>query len=101
MSDNKHWVDHIMNELDTASKVTADEDFIIRMQKLAIEQSMVKSKVSKSMLVGIAASLLILFSMNIWIYTSAYNTKGQTELASTDDTREGMYLIPTNFIDYE
>lgn len=102
MSDNKYWIDDIMNAIETATPVIADKQFALKMEQIALKSLSTKKMVSLPWVMAVAASFLLLLSANVMIFSHSVNSTSTNEqYAQISDYENSMYLMPTKFIEYE
>ena len=93
--DDMKITENIINALNTSSKAVPSEGFITRMEQVAMAYSAKVSSFSRQTLMGIAASFLLLITINIY----AVNKYNEVTTSIQDESTEESYnLVPTNSI---
>ncbi len=90
---DKKSIDQIMSSLDNVKKNNPDVKFVDRMESLAVAYAFKSSYFSKSIILSIAASLLLLIVANIYTL-SDYNPNSKEKI----ETYTSYSLVPINSI---
>lgn len=93
--DNMKISDKLWNSLENSNKAVPSEDFMLKMENIALAYSQQVASFSTQAMIGLAASFLLLVAVNIYA-VSNYNI-------GNSDSNESVYsesydLIPTKFI---
>ena len=87
--------ENIINALNTSRKAVPSEGFIFRMEQVALAYSAKVSTFSRQTLIGIAASFVLLVTVNIYAVDKYNDLKSSIQQASSE---ESYNLVPTNSI---
>lgn len=90
--------ENIINALNTSRKAVPSEDFISRMEQVALAYSAKVSSFSRQTLIGIAASFVLLVTVNIYAVDMYNDLTSSTQQESSE---ESYNLVPTNSIYHE
>ena len=96
--ENQNNADKITESLEHCRRAEPSEEFLQKMENLALKYTAIVDKVSLRAIVGIAASFLLLLMVNMMIVSKSGTTiidQSTTEIASSYD------LIPTKSLYYE
>lgn len=94
MSD-KDRIDQIMNRLETTQRILPNEDFISKMESVALAFVSPSKNVSRSTIMSIAASLLLLVMANIYTINKVSISSSET---NTETLYEDYSFVPSNTI---
>ncbi|MEN0052002.1 MAG: hypothetical protein AAF806_33360 [Bacteroidota bacterium] len=90
-------IDKILEDLAQVERAMPSEQFLKRMENVAVAYVVARSQMSKTTVLAIAASFALLLTANIWIWNEFQSTTTEsTTLVETD-----YDLIPTKSIYYE
>ena len=95
--DKKNFTQTILNSLDEANKAMPSESFLLKMEALVLAYQQVEEKFSRKTLLSIAASLLLLISINTLLLTQ----NNQKDSASPVIEEQAYNLIPAKSIYHE
>jgi len=93
--DDKKITDTIIDALNNSRKAMPSEAFVLRMEKVALAYRAKVSSFSKQTLLGIAASFLLLITINIYA-VGKYNSAQSNNIEESSE--ESYNLVPTNSI---
>ena len=96
--ENEKFAEEILNGLESSKRAMPSEAFLKRMESMADAYINVVERFSKRTILGIAASLLILISANIYVVANCSSAKENTSVASVNS---GYDLMPAKSIYYE
>lgn len=94
---NNIQTEKILNSIENSSKAQASEAFLLKMEQLAVQYVKISNKISWQSLIGIAASLLLLISINITMMKKMSVDKSE----SINPSIENYNLIPTTNLYHE
>ena len=93
MMENHKNADKILESLDHSRRAVPSDEFLQKMENLAIRYTAVVDKVSLSTIVGIAASFTLLIMINMMVLNKSNDTSA--EQSFTTNTTSSYDLIPT------
>lgn len=97
--ENKNNADKLIKSLKHSRRAMPSTEFLQRMENLALRYTTVIEKVSLNAIMGIAATFLLLLTVNVMIMSkSNASSKGQS---SADITSSSYDLIPTKSLYHE
>jgi len=93
--DELKMTEDIIKALDNSSKALPSEDFKTRMEGFALAYSTKMNSFSKQMIMGFAASFLLLIAANIYVVNKF---SSQSVTSSLEATIESYNLVPAKSI---
>ena len=97
--ENKNNADKLIKSLNHSRRAMPSTEFLQRMENLALRYTTVIEKVSLNAIMGIAATFLLLLTVNVLIMSkSNASSKGQS---SADITSSSYDLIPAKSLYHE